>query len=140
MKYLLFFAALCVNAQDPWKPLQILTGEWVGESADSTGACSFTFDLQRKVLVRKSYAESAASRHEDLMVIYLEPTPKAIYFDNEGHVIHYTMEASPDSVRFLNDQYRLTYRRNGDKLLMDFDIAQQGKPFSNYLHATLRKK
>jgi hypothetical protein len=140
MKYLLLFAALSVNAQDPWKTLQILTGEWVGETAESAGACSFTFDLQHKILVRKSYSQSPTSRHDDLMVIYLEPAPKAIYFDSEGHVIHYTVEASPDSVRFLNEQYRLTYRKNGDNLLMDFDIAPPGKPFSNYLHATLRKK
>jgi hypothetical protein len=136
---LLVVAAIGLNAQaaDPWTPLQMLTGEWV---ADGPGACSFTFDLQRKVLVRKSYAEIAASRHEDLMVVYLEKGLKAIYFDNEDHVIHYTVEPGPDSVRFVNEQYRLTYRKDGDKLLMDFDIAPPGKPFANYLHATLRRK
>ena len=46
------------------------------------------------------------------MVIYLdEKDLKAIYFDNEGHVIHYKVEPGPDSVRFLNEQYRLTYRK-----------------------------
>jgi hypothetical protein len=74
------------------------------------------------------------------MVLYLEKELKAIYFDNEGHVIHYTVESGPDWVRFVNEQYRLTYRKDGDKLAMDFDIAPPGKPFSNYLHATLRKK
>jgi hypothetical protein len=135
MKYLLLMlVALGINAQDPWGGLQFLTGEWVGEGAD--GACSFTLDLERKVMVRKSYAES----HKDLMVVYFEKGLKAIYFDNEDHVIHYTVESSPDSVRFLNEQYRLTYRKEGEKLLLDFDIAPPGKPFSNYLHAVLRKK
>lgn len=143
MKYLLLLlAASFLNGQpaDPWTSLQFLTGEWVGETSASSGACSFTFDLQRKVLIRKSYAESSSSRHEDLMVIYFENGLKAIYFDNEDHIIHYTVESSQDSVRFLNEQYRLTYRKNGDKLAMDFDIAPPGKPFSNYLHAMLRKK
>jgi hypothetical protein len=145
MKYLLLLlVALGVNAQDPWGGLQFLAGEWVGEGAgtpgESAGACSFTFDLQRKVMVRKSFAEAPTFRHEDLMVVYFENELKAIYFDSEGHVIHYTVESSPNSVRFLSEQYRLTYRKEGEKLSLDFDIAPPGKPFSNYLHATLRKK
>jgi hypothetical protein len=143
MKYVLLLLAasfLSGEPADPWKGLEFLRGDWVGETAESAGACSFTFDLQRKVLIRKSYAESSNSRHEDLMVVYFEKGLKAIYFDNEDHVIHYTVESSPDSVRFLNEQYRLTYRKDGEKLAMDFDIAPPGKPFSNYLHATLRKK
>ncbi len=145
MKYvLLVLVAMSVHAQDPWKGLQFLAGEWVGEGAgspgESAGACSFTFDLQRKVMVRKSFAEAPTFRHEDLMVVYLDKDLKAIYFDSEGHVIHYTVESGPDSVRFLSEQYRLTYRKEGDKLLLDFDIAPPGKLFSNYLHATLRKK
>jgi len=143
-------AAVCLCAQpaDAWKPLQFLTGEWVGEGAGSpgetAGACSFTFDLQHKVMIRKSFAESSTFRHDDLMVVYLDSTSKnlrAIYFDSEDHVIHYTVESGADSVRFLSEQYRLTYRKDGaDKLSLDFEIAPPGKPFSNYLHATLRKK
>jgi hypothetical protein len=139
MKYLLLLvAAICASAQtDPWKDLQFLSGEWVAEGAP--GACSFTFDLQRKIIVRKNLSE-APTRHEDLMVIYVEKDLKAIYFDNEGHVIHYTVEAGPDMVRFVSDQYRLTYRKTGEKLALDFEIAPPGKPFANYLHATLRRK
>jgi len=140
MRYLsLLLAASCLFAQpaDPWKPVQFLTGEWVG---DTPGACSFTFDLGGKVLVRKSFSESPAGRHEDLMVLYLEKELKAIYFDNEDHVIHYKVESGPDWVRFVNEQYRLTYRKEGDHVVMDFEIAAPGKAFSNYLHATLRRK
>jgi hypothetical protein len=147
MKYaVLMLAAVCLQAQpaDPWKPIQFLTGDWVGEGAGSPGpsqgACSFAFDLQRKVLIRKSYSESAASRHEDLMVIYFDQELKAVYFDSEGHVIHYRVESGPDSVRFLNEGFRLSYRKDGEKLAMDFEVAAPGKPFANYLHAMLRKK
>jgi hypothetical protein len=148
MKFLLLpLAAMALNAQtaDAWKPIQFLTGEWVGEGAGtpgaSAGACSFTFDLDQKVLVRKSIAEAPSYRHEDLMVIYFEKGLQAIYFDNEDHVIHYSVESSPGEVRFLNDRYRLIYRKTrDDRLLLDFDVAEPGKPFANYLHATLRKK
>jgi hypothetical protein len=134
---LLLFAALAIQAQpvDPWKPVQFLIGEWAAE--EGNGGSSFDFDLQRKILIRKNFSPG----HEDLMVIYLDPGLKAIYFDNEGHVIHYTVEAEANSVKFLSEQYRLTYRRNGeDKLTLDFDIAPPGKPFANYIHASLRKK
>jgi hypothetical protein len=147
---LLLGLTTCLSAQtpDPWKPLQFLTGEWVGEGSgspgDGAGGCSFDFDLQRKVMIRKNYAVYPTFRHDDLMVMYLDPESKAvkaIYFDNEGHVIHYTVEPGADSVKFVSEQYRMTYRKTGDdKLSLDFDMAPPGKPFANYIHATLRKK
>jgi hypothetical protein len=134
--WLLLIVAMCLRAQDPWKPLQFLMGQWVGEG---NGACSFDFDLERKVLIRKSYAGS----HHDLTVIYADPASKglkAIYFDNEDHVIEYKVESGPDSVRFLNEGYRLTYRKAGEgKVTLDFDIAPPGKPFANYIHAVLKR-
>jgi hypothetical protein len=112
-----------------------------GQSRRERGACAFAFDVQRKVLVRKSYADAPTYRHDDLIVIYFDRDLKAIYFDSEDHVIHYSVESSPGEVRFVSEQYRLTYRKNGDdKIAMDFDVAPLGKPFSNYLHATLRRK
>ncbi len=136
MRFLLF-VALTLQAQtvDPWKPVQFLVGEWAAE--EGNGGSSFDFDLQRKIMIRKNFAPG----HEDLMVIYLDPGLKAIYFDNEGHVIHYSVEAGSDFVRFVNEQYRLTYRKTSEeKLTLDFDIAPPGKPFANYIHASLRKK
>ena len=78
------------------------------------------------------------------MVIYpSDPEAlKAIYFDNEDHVIHYTVEAGGGfrAVR-KRSSYRLTYKKSGeDKLTLDFDIAPPGKPFANYIHAVLRRK
>lgn len=146
--WLLLVLATCLRGQDAWKPLQFLTGDWVGEGTGSpgegSGGLTFNFDLQRKVLIRKNYAVYPTFRHDDLMVVYLDSESKslkAIYFDSEEHVIHYKVEAGPDSVTFLSEGYRLTYRKNGeDKLTLDFDIAPPGKPFANYIHANLRKK
>jgi hypothetical protein len=157
MRFLLLLsAATLLRAQtaDPWKPLQFLTGEWTGEGTgtpgEGAGVCSFTFDLQRKVMIRKNYAQYPTFRHDDLLVVYPDPVSKslkAIYFDSEEHVIHYAVESGPDSVRFLSDPvagqpgYRLTYRKAGEgKVSLDFDIAAPGKPFSNYTRATLNRK
>jgi hypothetical protein len=55
-------------------------------------------------------------------------------------VIQYTVEPGPDSVRLLNESYRLTYRKAGEgKVTLDFDIAPPGKPFANYIHAVLKR-
>src|SRR5262249_36579712 len=74
-----------------WKTL---IGAWKGESESgaASGACGFHFDLGEHVIVRTNHAELSASApaHDDLMVISPEPTPdkaKAVYYDNEGHVI-----------------------------------------------------
>jgi hypothetical protein len=133
--WLLLAFATCLRADDLWKPLQFLMGQW---NADG-GACSFDFDLDRKVLIRKSYA----GPHHDLTVIYADPSTKglkAIYFDNEDHVIEYKVEAAGDIVRFVNEGYRLTYKKSGEnELTLDFDIAPPGKPFANYIHAVLKR-
>jgi hypothetical protein len=137
MRCFLFLAvATCLCAQDSWKPVQFLMGEWIADG----GACTFDFDLDRKVMIRKSYA----GPHHDLTVIYVDPVSKglkAIYFDNEDHVIEYKVEADGDSVRFVNESYRLTYKQSGEnRLTLDFDIAPPGKPFANYIHAVLSRK
>ena len=78
-------------------------GDWVGEGGrpgQGTGRFSFRWDLQKHVLVRRGSAEFPAAQgrpvtvHEDLMVIYPAPGSsgfRAVYFDNEGHVINYTI-------------------------------------------------
>jgi hypothetical protein len=134
-----------LQAQDPWKPVQFLVGEWVGEGSgapgEGSGACSFEFDVQHKVMIRKNYAIYPNARHDDLMVIYVEDKVlKAIYFDSEDHVIHYKVEPGEDSVRFTSESYRLIYKKMGDKVALDFEIAPPGKPFSSYLHAVLKRK
>src|SRR2546430_624957 len=80
--------------------LQFLIGEWEGVGGGGPGAgkgvFSFAFDLQKKAIVRKNYAEyppttsRPAVKHDDLIVIYLDRASNQIlanYFDSEGQQI-----------------------------------------------------
>ena len=105
------------------------------------------FDLQGNVLVRKNVATTPTGRHEDLMVIYPEaPGLRAIYFDNEGHVIHYRVTTAESQAVFTSEEgpgprFRLTYRKNGDGTVrIVFEIAPPGGDFKTYLEGTVRKK
>jgi len=137
-------------------------GEWVGEGTgqpgQGAGAFSFRPDLKGRILVRKNRADYPATKdraafsHQDLMVIYPEGAEaRAVYFDNEGHVIHYTAEFSDagDRVTFLSGiegsapRFRLMYSKlAGDKVGIRFEIAPPGKPdaFAPYIEATARRK
>jgi hypothetical protein len=81
----------------------------------------------------------------------VDSTMHAIYFDDENHIIHYTVEPAADgnSVQFLSDgavsqpRYRLTYRKTGDdRVAIQFEIAPAGKgdAFSTYIEASARRK
>jgi hypothetical protein len=155
-----------LEAQQPqvdvrWAPLGFLLGDWTGEGGGNpgqgTGGFSFQADVQGKIMVRKNFAQYPASkerpafRHEDLMIVYQDPADqrvRAIYFDNEEHIIRYTVEGFADTVRFVSDilpsspRYRLTYAKNGaDALSVTFEIAPGGKPdaFTAYLQASARR-
>ena len=97
-------------AAPDWSAWSFLLGSWtgVGTGQPGEGSGGFTLkpDLQQHVLVRSNYAEypaskdHPASRHDDLMLIYHEtPTSpaSAIYFDSEGHVIHYSVQVNPSA-------------------------------------------
>lgn len=143
--------------------LRFLEGIWAGsgtgEPGQGAGEFSFSFDLQGKVLVRKNFAEYPATsehpafRHDDIMIIYKEADKpiRAIYFDNEGHVINYTVNISDDrlSLIFLSDyissspRFRLTYTKINDASLnIKFEIAPAGKSddFTVYIEAAVYKK
>lgn len=146
-----------------WDSWQFLLGEWTGKGAgepgQGAGGFSFSLDLQGQVLVRRNHAEYPATKerpafsHDDLMVIYQEPQKptQAIYFDNERHVIHYTVEFSKDEkvVTFVSDlvpgtpRYRLSYTRTANNtVVIRFEIAPPGNPesFSPYIEATAYRK
>ena len=88
------------------------------------------------------------------LIVYREPGAvklRAIYFDSEGHVIHYAVDPSADgnAVQFLSDpstsypRYRLTYTKTGaDKVAIQFDISVPAKPdsFTTYIQATAHRK
>lgn len=147
----------------PWEQWQFLVGDWEavghGTPGEGAGRFSFAFDLQNKVLVRKSHAEypAAAGRpatvHDDLMVIYADEGGQkffANYYDNEGHVIRYTAKFSstPQSVVFISDpapsqpRFRLTYiKQKDDSLIIRFEIAppNDAEKFKVYVEGTARK-
>jgi hypothetical protein len=143
---------------DPWAGYRGLLGEWIAEQspgqATGAGSFAFSFDLQERIIVRKNHLAIAGGRvHDDLLVLYLEDSTgvKAIYFDNEGHIIHYRAEVSGDgqSIVFLSDpaagspRFKLTYRHlGGDRLEIAFLIAAPGSPdsFTPYLRGSARRK
>jgi hypothetical protein len=95
-------ASVSAPAADTWKPLQFLMGTWEaktqGGSAVATTSGTYTFQLELRghVLARHSTNDGCKGptdfdcEHGDLLYVYQESPGrplKAIYFDNEGHVI-----------------------------------------------------
>ncbi len=163
MRTVVLLALLTVPAlaQDPWKALESWTGEWTGDDSAgspgkaSAGAFSFKLDLDRKIMIRRSFAEypagngRPASRHEDLMVLWPGSPLSAIYWDNEGHIIRYTVSSTTEKLEFASvveenqPRYRLTYVKSGaTTAALTFEIAPPGNPdaFKTYLTASLRRK
>jgi hypothetical protein len=139
-----------------------LAGEWTGEGTGNpgsgSGTSSFQFDLQKQVLVRRSHSEYHASGgrpatvHDDLMVIYpgTGDDSRAIYFDNEGHVIEYTAtwSAVGDTLTFLSKpttggpQFRLIYKKvDPQTLTVAFEMAPPGRngAFKPYVSGRLKR-
>ena len=151
------FAQTSSKPDDRWAPLAFLIGEWTGEGGggpgQGSGSFSFLPDQDGKILIRKNRADYPATKdrpaftHTDLMIVYKEsPHAKlrAIYFDVEDHVIHYTVEPSADgnSIQFVSENFRLTYRKAGpDQLALKFEIAPPGKPraYATYIDATAHR-
>jgi hypothetical protein len=145
------------------EPLQFLLGDWVGEGGggpgQGSGYFSFAPDLQAQVIVRKNHAEYPATQdqpayqHDDLMIVYndADKTTRAIYFDNEGHVIRYSVEfvGGRNAVTFLSDpepsapRYRLTYTQTApERVSITFEIAphDNSQAFATYITSTAWRK
>jgi len=140
---------------DPFAPLRFLAGPWIGEGAGDpgkgSGQFSFRFDLDGRALIRHSVADYPAQggrpavHHVDLLTTYAEGAAlRALYLDNEGHVIHYTVTATAEGAAFLSEpgpgpRFRLTYRATGpNRVHIRFEIAPPGKPeaFVTYVEGT----
>ena len=141
-----------------------LLGAWDADpdpaAPGATGSSVFSRDLQNKILVRRNHAEYPATKykqasvHDDLMVIYDDPAAKgrrAVYWDNEGHVIRYRASVSPDgcTLTFVSEpgvpdpQYRLTYIVNEPSSIAGkFEIAPPDAPaaFKTYLQWTMHRR
>ncbi|HMA34385.1 MAG TPA: hypothetical protein VKY74_07860 [Chloroflexia bacterium] len=146
-----------------WAPWRELFGRWVGTGdgtpGQGTGWFTFALDLQGQILVRTNHAEYPATAsqpayvHDDLLIVYQDPAGaagRAIYFDNEGHVIDYTtITVTEHTVQLLSapvpalPRYRLTYTPTGpDALTLTFEIAPPGAPeaFVRYIEAQARRE
>lgn len=133
--------------------LNWLIGEWAGEGSGEPGAGGGTFsfkpDLDQHVLVRKSHSEYPATGnkpevvHNDLMIVYSGSVGnplKAIYFDNEGHTIQYSVTSDDNSAVFMSEKllngptFRLTYRLLDEHTVnTSFEISRDGITFKTYL-------
>jgi hypothetical protein len=152
---------LLFQAPPDLSPFAPLLGEWVGEGAgtpgEAKGGFTFSYDLQKRVIVRRNYAEYPAAkdrpafRHDDLMIYYSEATGgpfRADYYDNEGHVIRYAVTVSGGVVTCVSEpspsapRFRFTYTPAGpDVVKIKFEIAPPGKPeaFTPYIEASARR-
>jgi hypothetical protein len=162
---LIMVSGLCSAQQGspiPWTKLQFLVGTWnaagSGSPGEGAGVFSFSFDLQKRLLVRRSHTDypaasnRAAFAHDDLMIIYADDQQlfHADYYDNEGHVIRYTLQFSADgnTWTFVSDtlasrpRFRLTYSKTSEaELKIKFEIAPPDQPdaFKKYVEGTAHR-
>jgi len=146
---------------DPWQPFAFLIGTWEAETSGGTAAAkviglySFAPELNNHILARHSgnaNCKAPASfdcEHSDLLYLYPQgQSIKAIYFDNEGHVIHYGVTTpTATSAIFLSDpatpgpQFRLVYERKESILSGKFQMRMPGQSeFNSYLEWSGSKK
>jgi hypothetical protein len=141
---------------DLWKPLQFLVGAWEAKTrggsagAASTGAYTFQFELKNCILARRTNSIDCRSpsdfncEHSDLLYIYPDTSRgafKAVFFDNEGHVIYYDVSApNANTAVFVSTpsqtgpQYRLSYVLKGNELFGKFEVRAPGRgEFTAYL-------
>jgi hypothetical protein len=148
---------------DSWGPLQFLVGTWGGTTqggsagAAGSGLYSFQPELRNHILARHSSSTGCKGPadfdcdHADLLYVYRDVSGqpyRAIYFDNEGHVIHYDVSTpTPTTAVFLSDssqtgpQFRLSYELKGATMYGKFQVRPPGQTeFKTYLEWSGDKK
>ncbi|MFC5861124.1 hypothetical protein ACFPT7_02340 [Acidicapsa dinghuensis] len=169
MKTVLMLLALCaasLHAQapkvagDPLAPLSFLVGTWTANTQGNAGAAasgsySFNLELGNHVLARHSSTADCKGPadydcgHHDLLYVYAEGRAlKAIFFDNEGHVIHYDVTVpEPNTAVFVSDAaaagplFRLIYVLKGGVMSGKFQTEPPGRTeWESYLEWSGSKK
>jgi len=130
--------------ENPWRALAFLEGTWDAHAqagsagAQSNGTYTFKPELKHHVLVRHSDSVACNGpanydcEHSDVLYVYQEGENqplRAIYFDNEGHVIHYAV-STPDASTaiFVSEalpsgpQFRLVYELKGSVMWGKFQM------------------
>jgi hypothetical protein len=141
---------------DPWAGIRFLLGSWEAKTtggvaqAQASAGYAFRLELRDHVLARHSRSGSCSASddfdclHSDLLYVYPASTGaalEAIYFDNEGHIIHYAVSTpKPGTVVFLSDpvqpgpQYRLSYTFLAGVMSGQFEMKTPGQTeFTSYL-------
>jgi len=145
-----------------WKDLEFLLGEWTaeggGQPGQGAGRVTFSLDLDKNILVRRNHLDFAATpenpafAHDDLLITYREETGemRAIYFDNEGHTIHYAVTLQPDgTIAYVSPaipgapRFRMSYLKGkAGSYITRFEIAPPGNPegFVTHVEGPARRK
>lgn len=156
-------SAAKVPANDGWAPFQFLLGNWSGVGSGkpgeaTAGSSSFSYDIDKHIIVRRNRAEYPAKPgemkgwvHEDLLIIYRQPGQEAfqaMYFDNEGHVINYSISfPSKQSAVVLDSEssgkgplFRLVYElRKDGSLSVEFLVGPTEKELRSYVTGLLKR-
>jgi len=134
---------------EPWKGLSFLEGTWEAHTQSGSanaqvyGTYTFKLELKRHVLARHSDPSGCKGpkdfdcEHSDLLYVYQEAEGqplKAIYFDNEGHVIHYAV-SEPESTTavFVSEaspsgpQFQLVYQLKDAVMTGKFQVRMPGQ-------------
>lgn len=157
---LLICASNAPGQQDStWLQWNWLVGDWVGEGTgapgESTGGFTLYPDLGAKVLVRRGHTQFPESAgkpeviHDDLMVVYAGPAgqpDRAVYFDNEGHVINYSITYADSAIVLTSETtknspvFRLIYGRLAQgSVIVRFAMSRDGKQFVTYTEGKCRR-
>jgi hypothetical protein len=154
------FAPTSSPASSPFQSLSFLEGTWNATAqgnggAAASGSYTFRLELANHVLARHSYTAARKGpadyncEHGDLLYVYKDAGKlKSIYFDSEGHVIHYDVTTpEPNTAMFLSDpaipgpQFRLTYTLRNDIMSGKFQMQMPGQTsWNTYLEWSGSKK
>ncbi len=136
-------------ATDPWAPLAFLEGTWGAKATRPDGVAvdaSYLFrrELRGHVMARRAASTARCTgpstfdcEHSDELIVYEEQPGqplKALYVDNEGHVIHYAVSTpAPNDAVFLSEgtggpRFRLEYRLDHGEMAGKFQIQMPGQP------------
>lgn len=161
---ILFFAITTTiygqKQNENWEQLNYLIGNWKGEGSgtpgEGEGYFSFKYDLNNKIIIRNSQTEYPATKdkpltvHEDLMIVYFDYSKnlnRAIYFDNEEHIINYSITfPNEKDIVFTSDKiqnfpvFRLVHSKiENDLLNVKFEISQDGENYTTYIEGKSRR-
>jgi len=151
------------SVPDSWKALTFLEGTWDAKAegpagATTSGTYTFERELGGHIFARHSTSNAGCKgpatfdcEHGDLLYVYEEAPGQplqAIYFDNEGHVIHYDVSTpAPTTVVFDSEpsqpgpRFRLVYELNNSIMAGKFEMQMPGQTeWKTYLEWSGAKK